>query len=55
MVSTGRRRRRSLLFYVLVGTVAAQLAAVFAHMAALMVLFTLTGLLLCAVVIQAEG
>lgn len=49
-----RRSRRPLLFFVLVASVAAQLAAVFANSGALVALITLVGLLLCAVVIRAE-
>jgi hypothetical protein len=40
---------------VLVASVAAQLAAAFAGSVTLTALFTLLGLLLCAVVIRAEG
>ena len=54
-VGAGRRGRRPLLFYVLVASVAAQLAAAFAGSVTLTALFTLLGLLLCAVVIRAEG
>lgn len=50
-VGAGTRGRRRLLFYVLVVSVAAQLAAVFAGSGALVALFTLLGLLLSAVVI----
>ncbi len=53
-VGAGRRSRRPLLFFVLVASVAAQLAAAFAGSAALMAFITLTGLLLCAVVIRTE-
>lgn len=51
-VGAGTRGRRRLLFYVLVASVAAQLAAVFTGSAALVALFTLLGLLLSAVVIH---
>ena len=53
----GRNRgsRRRLLLFVLVASVAAQLVAVFANSGALVALVTLAGLLLCAVVIRAEG
>lgn len=54
-VSAGRRSRRSLLFYVLVGSVCAQVAAAYAGMVALLALSTLLGLLLSAVTIRAEG
>ena len=51
-VGADTRGRRPLLFFVLVASVAAQLAAVFAGSGALVALFTLLGLLLCAVVIH---
>jgi hypothetical protein len=51
-MATNRRSRRPLLFHVLVASVAAQLAAVFAGSGALLALFTLLGLLLSAVVIH---
>ncbi len=51
-VGAGTRGRRRLLFYVLVASVAAQLAAVFAGSGALVALFTLLALLLSAVVIH---
>src|SRR5918997_4557722 len=54
-ISAGRRSRRPLLFYVLVASVSAQIAAAFAGIGALVALFTLTGLLLSAVAIHAEG
>jgi hypothetical protein len=54
-ISAGRRSRRPLLFYVLVASVSAQIAAAFAGMGVLVALFTLTGLLLSAVAIHAEG
>lgn len=54
-VSAGRKNRRSLLFYVLVGSVCAQVAAAYAGMVSLLALFTLGGLLLSAVAIHAEG
>ena len=54
-VAAGRRKRRPLLFYVLVASVSAQIAAAFAGMGALVALFTLTGLLLSAVAIHGEG
>jgi len=53
-IAADRRSRRSLLFFVLVVSVAAQFTAVFADSGALVALFTLTGLLLSAVVIRAE-
>lgn len=51
-VGARTRSRRPLLFHVLVASVAAQLAAVFAGSGALLALFTLLGLLLSAVVIH---
>jgi len=51
-VGAGTRGRRPLLFFVLVASVAAQLAAVFAGSGALVALFTFLGLLLSAVVIH---
>ncbi len=54
-IAACRRGRRPLLFYVLVASVAAQLAAAFAGIGALVALFTLTGLLLSAMAIHGEG
>lgn len=54
-VAAGRRQRRPLLFYVLVVTISAQIAAAFAGMGALLALFTITGLLLSAVAIHDQG
>ena len=54
-IADGRRKRRPLLFYVLVATVSAQIAAAFAGKGALLALFTIMGLLLSAVAIHAEG
>ncbi len=54
MIAADRRRRRPLLFFVLVASVAAQLTAAFADIGALVALFTLTALLLGAVIIRAE-
>ena len=51
-VGAGTRGRRRLLFHVLAASVAAQLAAVFAGSGALVVVFTLLGLLMSAVVIH---
>jgi len=51
-VGADTRGRRPLLFFVLVASVAAQLAAVFAGSGALVALFTFLGLLLSAVVIH---
>ncbi len=54
-IAAGRRKRRPLLFYVLVASVSAQIAAAFAGLGALLALFTIMGLLLSAVAIHAEG
>ena len=54
-VAAGRRKRRPLLFYALVASVSAQIAAAFAGIGALVALFTLTGLLMSAVAIHSEG
>ena len=54
-VVAGRRSRRPLLFYGLVVSVFAQMAAAFAGSGDLVALFTLTGLLLSAVAIHAAG
>ena len=54
-VAAGRKSRRPLLFYVLVASVSAQIAAVFAGIGALVALFTLTGLLLVAMAIHGDG
>jgi hypothetical protein len=53
--AAGRRSRRPLLFYVLVATVSAQLAAVAMDRGALLAFFTATGLLLSALAIHAKG
>ena len=54
-IATGRRKRRPLLFFAVVVSVAGTFAAVFADIGALVALFALAGLLLSAVVIRAEG
>lgn len=54
-IAAGRRSRRPLLFYVLAASVSAQIAAAFMGIGALVALFTLTGLLMSAVAIHAEG
>ncbi len=54
-IAADRRSRRPLLFYVLVASVSAQIAAAFMGIGALVALFTLTGLLMSAVAIHAEG
>ena len=52
-IVAGRRRRRPLFFYAVVASVAGELAAIVVDMEALVLLFSLTGLFLCAVVFQA--
>ena len=52
-IAAGRRRRRPLFFYAVVASVAGELAAIVVDMEALVLLFSLTGLFLCAVVFQA--
>jgi hypothetical protein len=47
------RRRRPLLFYAVTASVAGELAAIVVDMEALVQVFSLTGLFLCAVVFQA--
>ena len=54
-IAANRKSRRPLLFYVLVASVSAQIAAAFMGMEALVALFTLTGLLMSAVAIHTEG
>ena len=54
-IAADRRSRRPLLFYVLIASVSAQIAAAFMGMGALVALFTLTGLLMSAVAIHTEG
>ena len=51
--AAGRRRRQPLFFYAVVASVVGELAAMVLDMEALVLLFSLTGLLLCAVVFQA--
>lgn len=53
-IAASQRRRRPLLFFALVATVAGMFAVIFADIVALVALFALTGLLLCAVVIRTE-
>jgi hypothetical protein len=52
-LAAGRRRRRPLFFYAVTASVAGELAAIVVDMEALMLVFSLTGLFLCAVVFQA--
>jgi hypothetical protein len=51
--AAGRRRRRALIFYAVAASVAGVLAAIVVDMEALALLFSLTGLFLCAVIFQA--
>ena len=52
-MATSRRRRRLLLFYAVTVSVAGELAAIVVHIEALVLVFSLMGLFLCAVVFQA--
>jgi hypothetical protein len=52
-LAAGRRRRRPLFFYAVTASVAGELAAIVVDMEALVLVFSLTGLFLCAVVFQA--
>ena len=51
-IDAGRRRRRLLCFYAVTACVIGELAAAVIDMEALMLLFSLSGLLLCAVIFQ---
>jgi hypothetical protein len=51
-IAAGRRRRRLLCFYAVTACVVGELAAALIDMEALMLLFSLSGLLLCAVIFQ---
>jgi hypothetical protein len=51
--ATGRRRRRPLFFYALTASVAGEFAAIVIDVEALVLLFSLTGLFLCAVILRA--
>ena len=53
MIATGRGRRRPLIFYAVVASAAGELAAIVVDMEALVLLFSLTGLFLCAVIFWA--
>jgi hypothetical protein len=53
MAEGRRRRRRPLLFYALVASVAGELAAIVFDMGALVLLFLLTAVFLCAVIFRA--
>ena len=52
-LAAGRRRRRPLFFYAVTASVAGELAAIVLDMEVLVLVFSLTGLFLCAVVFQA--
>ena len=52
-ISAGRKGRRPLLFYVLAASVAEELAAIIVDKEALVLLFSLTGLCLCAMMFRA--
>jgi uncharacterized membrane protein HdeD (DUF308 family) len=52
-MAVGRRRRRPLLFYALVACVAGELAAIVVDVGALVLLFLLTTVFLCAVIFRA--
>jgi hypothetical protein len=51
-MAAGRRRRRLLCFYAVTACVVGELAAAVIDMEALMLLFSLAGLFLCAVIFQ---
>jgi hypothetical protein len=51
--AAGRRRRQTLFFYAVTASVAGELVAIVVDMEVLVLVFSLTGLLLCAVVFQA--
>ena len=52
-IAAGRRRTRPLIFYAVTVAVAGELAAIVVDMEALVLLFSLTGLFLCTVIIHA--
>ena len=52
-IAAGRRRRRPLFFYAVTASVAGELAAIVVDMEALVLLFSLTELFLCTVIIHA--
>jgi hypothetical protein len=52
-LAAGRRRRRPLFFYAVAASVAGELAAIVVDVEALVLLFSLTGLLLCTVIFRA--
>jgi hypothetical protein len=51
-LAAGRRRGRPLIFYAVAASVAGELAAIVFDMEALVLLFSLTGLLLCTVIFR---
>jgi len=51
-IAAGRRRRRLLFFYAVTVSVAGELAAIVMDAEALVLLFSLMGLFLCAVILQ---
>ena len=53
VIAAGRRRRRPLIFYAVAASVAGELAAIVVDMEALVLLFSLTGVFLCAVIFWA--
>jgi hypothetical protein len=52
-IATSRKSRRPLFFYAVTASAAGELAAIIVDMEALVLLFSLTGLLLCAVIFRA--
>ncbi len=52
-IAARRRRRRPLIFYAVAASVAGELAAIVVDVEALVLLFSLTTLFLCAVAFQA--
>jgi hypothetical protein len=52
-MAASRRRRRPLFFYAMAASVAGELAAIVVDMEALVLVFSLTGLFLCAAIFQA--
>src|SRR5918994_4998976 len=52
-LAAGRRRRRALIFYAVAASVAGELDAIVVDVEALVLLFSLTGLLLCTVIFRA--
>jgi len=52
-IAASRKRRRPLFFYALTAAVAGELAAIVVDMETLVLLFSLAGLLLCAVIFRA--